>query len=133
MIWLCYSCALCMHRVVKQPFPHPPSALPPQRVGPQEYIYHIMLNPIASTVPWQCIPLCPEGSSEEQCGSIARPNFIKHHPSTSFAPTTTAWAPNRTFGLSLCTQQRCCSQLRTMQLSVAAHLCNAGWCASRVL
>jgi hypothetical protein len=36
----------------------PTRALLPQRVGPQEYIYPITLNPVASTAPQQCIPLC---------------------------------------------------------------------------
>jgi hypothetical protein len=116
-----------LHNKVLYP---PTRALPPQRVSPQEYIYHITLNPSASTTPRQCIPLYPDGSSEEQSASIARSNCIKHCPSTSSAPTTTAWAPNRAFGLPLCTQQRYCNQLRTMQLSAAAHQCNAVWCAS---
>ncbi len=111
-------------------FSPPTCVLPPQRVGLQEYLYHITLDPSASAMPRQCIPLCPDGSSEEQSGSIARSSCIKHRPSTSLAPTTTAWAPNRAFGLPLCTQQRCCNQLHTVQLSAAAHQCNAGWCAS---
>jgi hypothetical protein len=108
----------------------PTCVLPPQRVGPQKYIYPIMLNPIASTAPQQCIPLCPNGSGEEQSGSIARSNCIKCHPSTSSAPTTTAWAPSRAFGLPLYIQQRCCGPLHTVQSSVIIHQCNAGLCAS---
>ncbi len=104
--------------------------LPPQRVNPQEYTYHIMLNPVASTAPRQCVPLCPNGSSEEQCGPIMRSSCIKHCPSTSSAPTTTAWAPNNAFGLPLYIQQRCCNPLCTVQSSVAVHKYNAGLCAS---
>jgi hypothetical protein len=64
----------------------PTRALPPQRVDPQENINHIMLDPVASTVPWQCVPLCPDTSSEEQSGSIARSNCIKYNLSTSLLP-----------------------------------------------
>ncbi len=117
-----------LHNKVLSP---PNHALSPQRVDQQEYIYHIMLNPVASTMPWQCIPLWSDGSSEEQSGSIARSNCIKHHPSTSSAPTTTAWAPNRAFGQPLYIQQRCCNPLHTVQLSALAHWCNVGLCASR--
>jgi hypothetical protein len=95
-----------------------------------QHIYHITLDPSASTAPRQCVPLCPAGSSEEQSGSIARPNCIKPHPSTSSAPTSTAWAPNCTFGLPLCTQQRFCNQLHTVGLSASAPQCNAGLCVS---
>jgi hypothetical protein len=105
-------------------------ALPPRRVGPQEYIYPIMLNPVASTAPWQCTPLCPNGSGEEHSSSIARSNCIKRCLSTSSAPTTTAWAPNRAFGLPLYIQQRCCNPLRTVQSSVVVRPCNAGLCVS---
>ncbi len=99
----------------------PTRALLPQRVDPQEYIYHIMLNPVASTAPRQCIPLCPNGSGEEQSGSITRSNCIKRPPSTSSAPTPTAWAPNHAFGLPLYIHQRCCDPLCTVRLSVAVH------------
>jgi hypothetical protein len=113
----------------------PTCALPPRRADPQQYIHHIMLNPVASTAPWQCLPLCPDSSNEEQSGSIARSNCIKRCPSTSSAPTTTAWAPNRAFGLPLYIQQRCCNPLHTMQSSAAVHQCTAGWrvsCTPRI-
>ncbi len=109
----------------------PTHALPPQRVDPQEYIYHITLNPVASTAPRQCSPLCPDSSGEEQSGSITRSNCIKRHPSTSSAPTTTAWARNHASSLPLYIQQKCCNRLCTMQSSVAVHQYNAGLCAYR--
>jgi hypothetical protein len=117
-----------LHNKVLSP---PTRVLPPQSVGPQEYIYPITLNPVASTVPRQCIPLYPNGSCEKQSGSITRSNCIQHHPSTSSAPTTTAWAPNCAFDLPLYIQQRCCDPLCTVRLSVIVHQCNAGLCASR--
>jgi hypothetical protein len=61
----------------------PTCVLPPQRVDPQEYIYHIMLNPVASTVPWQCVPLCPLAPVKSRVAqsqdSIAS-NVIQAHP-----------------------------------------------------
>jgi hypothetical protein len=112
--------------------PPPTHALPPQRVDPQKYIYHIMLDPVVSTAPRQCIPLCPNGSSEEQSGSIVRSNCIKRCPTTSSAPNTTTWAPNRTFGLPLYIQQRRCDPLCTVRSSVTVHRYNVGLCASHI-
>jgi hypothetical protein len=109
----------------------PTHALPPRRSDPQEYIYYTTLDPVASAAPRQCVPLCLNGSGEEQSGSIARSNCIKGHPSISSAPTTTAWAPIHAFGLPLYIQQRCCDPLHTVQSSVAIHQCSARLCASR--
>ncbi len=109
----------------------PTRALPPQRVDKQEYIYHITLGLVASIVPQQCVPLCPDSSSKEQSDSIARSNCIKCHPSTFFAPTTTAWALNHAFSLPLYIQKRCCNPLCTVHLSAAVHQCNVGLCAPR--
>ena len=92
-----------------------------------------MLNPIVSTAPQQCVPPCPNGSREEQNGSIARSNCVKPCPSTSSAPTTTAWAPNCAFGLPPGIPQRCCSQSHTSQLFAFAHQCSAGLCTSHTL
>jgi hypothetical protein len=90
-----------------------------------------MLDPIvSSTVPWQCDPLCPNGSSEEQNGLITRSNCMKHCPGTSSAPTTTAWAPNHAFGLPPGILQRCCGQPRTLQSFASSNQCSALWCAS---
>ncbi len=74
-------------------------------------------------MPRQCIPPhpCPNGSSEEQNGSIATFNCIKRCPSTSSVPTTTTWAPNRAFGLSPGIPQRCCGQPRSSLSSIVCQ------------
>jgi hypothetical protein len=107
-----------LHNEVLSP---PTHVLPPQRVDLEEYIYRIMLDPVASTMPQQYVPLCPNGSGEEQRDSVVRFFFIKCCPSTSSAPTTTVWTPNLTFDLPLYNQQRCCDPLHTVQLSVTVH------------
>ncbi len=88
-----------------------------------------MLDPVVSTAPRQCVPLCPDGSGEEKKGSIARPKCFKRRPSTSSAPTTTAEAPNCAFGLPPGIPQGCCVQPHTSQSSPFAHRCSARLCA----
>ena len=61
---------------------------------------------------------------------MVRPNCFKCRPSTSSAPTTTAEAPNRAFGLPPGIPHGCCVRPHTSRSSPFAHRCSAEWCAS---
>ena len=105
---------------------------PPQRVSSQvqnttSHSIQLSLLRLDSVSPYV---QTAQVRSREQSGSITRSNCIKHCPSTSSAPTTTTWAPNRAFGLPPGIPQGYCDQPCTSQSSASAHQCSAGWCAS---